>query len=243
MRSQRSLRAPAAGGAGDRGLDAQGAQQVERVREPEGDALEHGAHDVAARVARAQADERAARVRVGVRRALAREVGQEEDAAGARGRRLGLGHQLSNGTPGANVSRAHCSEPAADSITPIACQLRRHRMAEDVHARLRVGLVGGQRGEDDARGAEHERDRARAAPRRRRARPRRSRPRRPRPARRRRCGRRSRATRARAASRPPGTSSASRTAVEKRRSATSKSSVPEASATSIARSPQSRSRT
>ena len=30
-------------------------------------------------------------------------------------------------------------------------------MAEDVHARLRIGLVGGQRGEDDARGAEHDR--------------------------------------------------------------------------------------
>ena len=28
----------------------------------------------------------------------------------------------SNGTPGANVSRAHCSEPAAESITPMACQ-------------------------------------------------------------------------------------------------------------------------
>ena len=56
--------------------------------------LEHGAHDVAARVARAQADERPARVRVGMRRALAREVGQEEDAAGPCRRGLGLGHEL-----------------------------------------------------------------------------------------------------------------------------------------------------
>ena len=28
-----------------------------------------------------------------------------------------------NGTPGANVSRAHCSEPAAESMTPMACQV------------------------------------------------------------------------------------------------------------------------
>ena len=34
-------------------------------------------------------------------------------------------------------------------------------MAEHVHAGLRIGLVGGQGREDDARGAEHQRDRAR----------------------------------------------------------------------------------
>ena len=116
-------------------------------------------------------------------------------------------------------------------------------MAEDVHARLRVGPVGGQRGEDDAGGAEHERDRAGPldahAERRRGAVAR--------------AGRHGDARGGAAGdlgrlerARHPGlggSSSASSTADEKRRSATSKSSVPEASATSIARSPQSRSRT
>ena len=148
----------------------------------------------------------------------------------------------SNGTPGANVSRAHCSEPAADSITPMACQLPGHGVAEDVHPGLRVGLVGGQGGEDDAGGAEHERDgpwpldadaerRGGAVARA--------------------CGDRNagggaarelgRFERAR----HPGLGHLERVqhGREKRRSATSNSSVPEASATSIARSPQSRSRT
>ena len=109
-------------------------------------------------MAGAQPDERAARVGVGVRRALARQVGQEEDAAGAGWRRLGLGHQdferhagrerVARPLQGARGREHHAHRvPAA-----------RHRMAEHVHARLRIGMVGGQRGEDDAGGAEHQRD-------------------------------------------------------------------------------------
>ena len=46
MRSQRSLRAPPPEARATVASTAERAQQVERVREPEGDALEHGAHDV-----------------------------------------------------------------------------------------------------------------------------------------------------------------------------------------------------
>ena len=227
----------------DRRLAAQRAQQVERIREPERDPLEHGAHDVAARVARAQADERAARVRVGVGRALTREVGQEEDAAGTGGRRLGLGHQLVERHAGRErvarpLQRARGREHHAHGV-PAA----RHRVAEHVHARLRdrAGRRAGPRRRRPRCRAPARR--ARAAPRRRRARRPRNRRRPPPPARPRRCGPRSRATRATRGIHASGTSSASSTALEKRRSATSNSSVPEASATSIARSPQSRSRT
>ena len=84
--------------------------------------------------------ERAARVRVGVRRALAGQVGQEREA-------LDPGLPRAPPPPPARRSRAaadRVAQPAqrarrADSITPIACHVVRHRVAERVHARLRVG--------------------------------------------------------------------------------------------------------
>ena len=55
--------------------------------------LDDGPRDVAAAVAQGQAGEHAARLRVPDRRALAREVRQEDEAVGARGRGLGLGEE------------------------------------------------------------------------------------------------------------------------------------------------------
>ena len=48
--------------------------------------------------------------------------------------------------------RAGCAQHHAHRVPGAG-----HRVAEDVHARLRVRRVGGQRGEDDARRAEHDR--------------------------------------------------------------------------------------
>ena len=110
-------------------------------------------------MARAQPYEGAARVGIGMGRALAREVGQEEDAAGACRRRLGLRHELVEGHSGCEgvarpLQRAGGREHHAHGVPAAG-----HRVAEDVHARLRIRLVGGQRREHDSRCAEHERDR------------------------------------------------------------------------------------
>ena len=87
---QRAARA-AARDAADVGPNAERAQQLERVAQPVRDAFEHRAHERAAIVAQRQADEGAARVRIGVRRPLAGEVRREEQplAAGRPLRRLG----------------------------------------------------------------------------------------------------------------------------------------------------------
>ncbi len=59
---------------------------------------------------------------VGMRRPLTGEVGGEEKTVDARAPRLGLGRRgLRTTTSGASRSRSHCSDPAAESITPIAC--------------------------------------------------------------------------------------------------------------------------
>ena len=70
-----------------------------------------------------QADERAAGERVGVRRALAGEVGQEQEPVAARAgpRRRGA-TRSSYDAPGASASRNQRRLPAADSITDIMCQ-------------------------------------------------------------------------------------------------------------------------
>ena len=74
-------------------------------------------------MAHRQAGEGAAGVGVGVRRALAGQVGQEREALGPGLPALGLGHQRRRSPrPGAATSRSQRSEPAAESITPIACQ-------------------------------------------------------------------------------------------------------------------------
>ena len=94
--------------------------EVQRVAQREGHALEHRAREGAAVVAQAEPGERAARGRVGVRRALARQVGREEQPLdpGLPVRRAA--EQLVVRCP-PTVSRSHCSEPAALSITPMTC--------------------------------------------------------------------------------------------------------------------------
>ena len=60
-----------------RGPAAEIRHEVERVAQSERHALEHGTDERAAVVAEGKSDERATRVGIGVRRALAREVGEE----------------------------------------------------------------------------------------------------------------------------------------------------------------------
>ena len=134
------------------------------------------------------------------------------------------------------TSRSQRSEPAAESITPIACQRARHGVAEGVHARLadRRRTPAGRRTRRPTSRARPRAGRAGRCRRRARRRPDRPLPARPeRPA-----------TRTRGGSHARGqlqrvehlvATSAGR--------ATSKSSVPDASAASMARSPVRRSRT
>ena len=244
MRSQRSLRAPPPEARATVVSHAERAQEVERVGQAEGHALEHGAHDVAARVARAQPDQ-GARARPGRRAACARPRGRA--GRGCRRRPPAPPRPPPSAARTARPART-CRAPTAASPRPRASRPWRASCPGTAWQNTCTracgsGWYAGQGGEDDAGGAEHERDRARGARRRRRAPRRRSRPR----------------------PRPPGRPPAVRPEIsgdssergiqasrhlervqhggEKRRSATSKSSVPEASATSIARSPQSRSRT
>ena len=96
-----------------------------------------GPHHVPARVGQRQADEAAARVGIGVRRALAGEIGQEEQPLAAGRRRLGrFGSERSIGVaawsagpPRSRPGRARCgtiaSEPPPERFTPIMCHLPR----------------------------------------------------------------------------------------------------------------------
>ena len=79
------LAASAAAGdvAGTR-VDPELAQQLERVAQPIGDTLQHGADERAAVVSKREPGESGARVRVRVRRPLPGEVGEERQALGAR---------------------------------------------------------------------------------------------------------------------------------------------------------------
>src|SRR5207247_8268742 len=73
--------------------NAELAQELERVAQAVGDALEHRAGERPAVVAELEPDERAARVRIRVRGPLAREVGREQEAVGARRPALGFAEQ------------------------------------------------------------------------------------------------------------------------------------------------------
>ena len=112
--------------------------EVKRIFEAERHPLEHGAGQGAAVVADAEPDERAARVRVGVRGPLAGEVGEEQQVLGARGpgggfveqyveRRVGVGDVAEPGErAGGREHHPHRVPGAGD------------RVAERVDARLRV---------------------------------------------------------------------------------------------------------
>ena len=92
--------------------------RVEQVGDLERDALERGAGDVRRRRAARDADDRAARVRVPVRRAEAGERRHEVDAAGvgdARGERLDL-RRASRIMP--SPSRSHCTTAPAMKTLP-----------------------------------------------------------------------------------------------------------------------------
>ena len=148
-----------AGNAADFRFDTELAQELERVAQPVRHALEHGTRERAPIVAERQADEGTACVRVGVGRALALQVRLEEKALRPRLPALRLGEQIL-------VRR-----PAERLVQPLqrACGREHHAhrvphsgegVAEDVQPRFGVGPVFGQRGEDDAGGAEDDRERA-----------------------------------------------------------------------------------
>ena len=223
-------------------LDAERAQEVERVAQPEGDAFEHGAHERSSIVAELQAGECAARVGVGVRRPLALQVREEEKSLDARLPALGLGHEAVERDVRCDrvvepLQRARGREHHAHRVPRAG-----NRVAEDVHPGPLVRAVVGQRGEDDTRGAEHERGRPGPVD----------------PDAERRGGAVAGARRdgmpldvspetagdsSAGGSHRAGISSASSTSSLQRRPATSRRSVPEASATSIAHEPVSRRRT
>ena len=104
--------------------DAQLPQKLERVAQAVGDALEDGAGERRAAVLEPEAGERGACVRVRVRRPLAGEVREEQHARRHPARRPRPPREARRTRrPAANASRNQRSEPAAESITPIACQV------------------------------------------------------------------------------------------------------------------------
>ena len=101
-----------------------------------------------------QADEGPARLRVCVGGALALEVRLEEEALGARRHRRGLGEDLVvRRSP--RVCRHHCSDPAAESITPIACQVPGTAWQNVCRRASGSGRYSSQSREDDAGRAEN----------------------------------------------------------------------------------------
>ena len=217
------------------------ADEVERVAQAARDALEHGAHERAAVVADLEAGERAARVGVGVRRPLAGQVREERQALDARLPRS----PPPRPAPRTRRRRRPAATPA--SRPPTASRPSGARRPAP-RGRTRARAPAGPRGIPAA-----PRTRRRTCPS-----PLRAAPAGPRPRRARRPpGRRRPPRPATPAGVRPDTSgdsstlgsharsisSASSTSSLQRRRATSSSSVPEASATSIARSPVSFSRT
>ena len=102
-----------------------------------------------------QAGEGAADVRVGVRRALAGEVGREEQALGSRRPVRRSGIELGQ-VGGERVPQPGRGARGAEH-DPHRVPRPGDRVAEHVHARLGIRLVAGQDGEDDAGRAEHDR--------------------------------------------------------------------------------------
>src|SRR5262249_53534622 len=137
------------------------AEELERVAETVGDSLEHGAAEGATVVAQRETDERAARVGVCVRRPLALEVGEEEEALGTGLPGCGGGGELVvRGTRSTGVAkptkRHRCVEHHAHRLPRV-----RNGVAERVHTGERVVYVGGKGREYDAGRAEHDRDETR----------------------------------------------------------------------------------
>ena len=112
----------------------------------------------AAVVADLQAGERAARVRVGVRGALAGQVRQERQALGARAPSA-RPRPSARGTSPPTMPRSHGQRAGGGQHHAHLVPGAGNGVAEGVDARLRVGAVLGQRGEDDAGGAHGDRQR------------------------------------------------------------------------------------
>ena len=92
---QSSLRAPPPEIRPTSRLEPERAQKLQRVAQPVGDAFEHRPDERAAIVAHGQADERAARVGVGMGRALAGQVRLEEEPLAPGGQRSASASELS----------------------------------------------------------------------------------------------------------------------------------------------------
>ncbi len=142
----------------DRGAAVE--QRLLAIEERERHALEHRLRQVAAAVVVRQPEERAGRVRVVVRRALARQVGQEQRHAGAGRQRLRLGDELRLA-----VGMGRAAQPAQR-----AAGREHHRhlvpggregVAERMHRPRRVRRERRVGDEVDARGAERQEGRAR----------------------------------------------------------------------------------
>ena len=157
--SQSSLRAPPPETRPTVGSTPSSRSSSSESRKPVRDALEHRADERAAVVAQREPLERPAGVRVGVRRALALEVGQEGQALRRGGPALRFADQLVE-RPSDHVAqppqRPRRGQHHAHRLPGV-----RHGVAEDVDAGLGVGPVALQRREDDPRGAEHDRQRSR----------------------------------------------------------------------------------
>ena len=150
MRSQSSLRAPPPRRVAGTRVDPELAQELERIAQPVGDTLQHGADQRTAIVSKREPGKSSPRVRVRVRRPLAREVGEERQPLGAR-RPLLAPRRSARRTrfppervtqPAQRAGRgehdSHCV-PAA-----------RNGMAERMHACLRVRGERRQRRKHDA---------------------------------------------------------------------------------------------
>src|SRR5688572_4232399 len=131
----------AAGRAARRRLDAEPAQKLERVAQSVRHALEHGAYESAAVMVERDARERSPGVRIGMRRALALEVGEKGRSAGSGVAGCGL--------PGELVERPLGGEGVAEpaqrtrGVEHHAHCLPRagKRMAEGMHASVRIVCV------------------------------------------------------------------------------------------------------
>ena len=158
IRSHRPLRAPPPDTRPERRAAGHLADEVQAVAQAERDALEHRSHERAAVVAQRQPAERAARAGVGVRGALAGEVGQERQPLDARLPRGGVGRRATRSPSRARTCRAaSCSEPAADSMTPMLCQAPGTAWQKACTRAARSAAKASEAREHDARGAEHDR--------------------------------------------------------------------------------------
>jgi len=135
------------------------AEKSERVAEAEGDTFENGANDMRASVRSGEANERAARVGIEMRGALAHEIRRPQEAVGTGRNFGGFGGELVVGF--ANAAGI-CSEGIAEPAQGEASGLRdahnvpasRDGVAKRVDAAMRIerGAIGG--GKNDAGSAD-----------------------------------------------------------------------------------------